>query len=115
MNQRHMEEASLEARQTATASLYGFAAGLLVTALLAGLLAWSTIRSILAPIQAVTRSARAIGAGDLDQSVPVPARDELGELAEAFNRMARQLRGYRRSHLDRLLRTQRTAQATIDS
>src|SRR5207247_6047351 len=63
----------------------------------------------------VTTSAKAIGLGDLDQVIPVPSRDELGELAEAFNRMARQLRDYRRTALARLLRAQRTSQATIDS
>lgn len=115
MNQRNMEEASLEARTTATKSLYGFALGLVITGLLAGLLAYRTIGWILAPIEAVTRSARAIGAGDLEQSVPISSRDELGELAESFNRMARQLRDYRRSHLARLLRAQRASQATIDS
>src|SRR5262249_55809447 len=73
------------------------------------------IRSILRPIQAVTRSARSIGAGDLNQALPVLRHDELGELAEAFNSMARQLRDYRQTHLARLLRAQRTSQATIDS
>src|SRR5204863_8358608 len=75
----------------------------------------NSTRSFLAPIHYVTRSAVAIDAGDLDQSVPVPARDELGELAQSFNRMARQLRDYRQSQSARLLRAQRTSQATIDS
>src|SRR5262249_22248286 len=91
MNQRNMEDASFDARRTAAASLYGFTAGLLAVAVLAGLLAWSTIQATLRPIQDVTRSVRAIGAGDLDQSVPVLTHDELGELADSFNRMARQL------------------------
>jgi signal transduction histidine kinase len=43
------------------------------------------------------------------------SRDEMGQLAEAFNRMSRQLRDYRQSHSARLLRVQRTSQATIDS
>jgi two-component system, NtrC family, sensor histidine kinase KinB len=115
MNQRNMEDASRDAQQTATASLYGFGAGLAATALLAGLLAWSTVRATLRPIQEMTRSALAIGAGNLDQVVPVRTRDELGALAGAFNGMARQLRAYRQTHLARLLRAQRTAQATIDS
>ena len=41
--------------------------------------------------------------------------DELGQLAQAFNAMIRQLRGFRQTNLARLLRAQRTAQATIDS
>jgi PAS domain S-box-containing protein len=79
------------------------------------LLAFQTIRAILRPIQAVTQSAVAIGLGNLDQVVPVMSRDELGELAGAFNTMARQLREYRKTSYSRLLRAQRTSQATIDA
>ena len=67
------------------------------------------------PIRAVTESAAAIGAGNLDQLVPVSSDDELGQLAAAFNTMARQLRDYRQSHKAQLIRAQQTSQATIDS
>ncbi len=115
LNQRNMEEARDDARRTAVRAQYWFAAGLALAALLAGLLAWSTTRAILRPIRSVTDSAVAIGLGELSQAVPVLSHDELGRLAEAFNRMARQLHGYRQSHSARLLRVQRTAQATIDA
>ncbi len=115
LNQDHMTRAAASARQTATASLYWFSGGLAATAVLVVLLAWHVARSILGPIESVTRSAQLIGAGNLNQTVPVFARDELGDLAEAFNRMTRQLRDFRQTHLARLLRTQRTSQATIDS
>ncbi len=72
-------------------------------------------RSILRPIQAVTDGARAMARGELDQLVPAASRDELGELANAFNEMARTLREYRQAGTARLLRAQKTAQATIDS
>jgi len=46
-------------------------------------------RQIAGPVRALTTAARRLGAGDLDQRVPVRSRrDELGELAEAFNSMA---------------------------
>ena len=76
---------------------------------------WGLSRAILGPIEAVTRGAKALGRGDLDQVVPVLARDELGELAGAFNAMARTLREFREAGTGRLLRAQKTAQATIDS
>src|SRR5208282_3644879 len=72
-------------------------------------------RSILKPIQAVTDGARALARGELDQIVPAASRDELGDLANAFNEMARTLREYREAGTARLLRAQKTAQATIDS
>ena len=72
-------------------------------------------RSISKPIQAVTDGARPLARGELDQIVPAASRDELGELANAFNEMARTLREYREAGSARLLRAQQTAQATIDS
>jgi PAS domain S-box-containing protein len=115
INQKNMEEASKESRRLANNSLLGFGLGLAAAVVLAGWLAWQTIRALLRPIQAVTQSALAIGHGNLDQVVPVMTRDELGQLADAFNTMARQLRQYRQTGYARLLRAQRTSQATIDS
>jgi signal transduction histidine kinase len=115
LNERNMYAASEQAQRTARNAMISFALGLVVATALAGFLGWRTARSIVEPIQDVTRLARAIGTGDLQHVLMVPNQDELGELAEAFNRMARQLRDYRRTHLSRLLRAQRTSQATIDS
>ncbi|HTU17646.1 MAG TPA: HAMP domain-containing protein, partial [Gemmataceae bacterium] len=115
LNQKSMEKASADARQTAMISQLWLGGGLAVTVAIAALMIWATTRSVLRPIQAVTQSVIAIGAGNLNQTVPVAAHDEIGHLAEAFNLMARQLRAYRQSHSARLLRAQRTSQATIDS
>jgi signal transduction histidine kinase/HAMP domain-containing protein len=115
INQENMEDEARNARRTANDSLLYFELGLGAAVLLAVVLAWYNSRVLLRPISAVTRSAQAIGAGNLDQVVPVLARDELGQLADAFNVMARQLRAYRQTSYDRLLRAQRTSQASIDS
>jgi PAS domain S-box-containing protein len=115
LNQDQMKKASHDAQMAARDSVVGFVIGLVVAAVLAGWLAWRTVHAILRPIQAVTNSAYAIGVGNLDQVVSVSSRDELGQLAEAFNAMARQLRQYRQTDYARLLRAQRTSQATIDS
>lgn len=115
LNQNSMERAVAKAKHTAAISEIGLGIGLAITAALAALFIWGTARSILRPIQAVTQSAIAIGAGNFNQAVPVISHDEIGHLAESFNLMARQLRSYRESHSARLLRVQRTSQATIDS
>ena len=90
-------------------SLIWYGGGLAIGIALAVFLVASTIRTILYPIRAVTESAAAIGAGNLDQLVPVSSEDELGQLASAFNAMARQLRDYRQSHKAQLTRRSRRA------
>jgi signal transduction histidine kinase len=47
--------------------------------------------SIARPIRALIRGARAVGRGDLAQRIALRRRDEVGELAEEFNRMAQNL------------------------
>ncbi|MEO5959518.1 MAG: ATP-binding protein [Opitutaceae bacterium] len=79
------------------------------------LLAWRLASSLLRPIQAFTASAVALGNGDLDREVPEQSRDELGQLARAFNTMAGKLRSYRDATLARVLRAQRTMEATLTS
>lgn len=115
MNENNMKEAEEDARALARKSLIGFGAGLLFAGVLGLWLAWNTIRATLRPVQLVTQSAQAIGAGNLDQVVPVLGSDELGQLAGAFNAMARQLREYRQAGHAQLLRAQQTSQATINS
>lgn len=116
INQENMEQARDEARSTARSALIAFGASLALVSLLLIGAGWYLLRTILAPIVAVTEAAHAIGvSGQLDRTVPIFGRDELGRLAVTFNVMTRELRKYRRSNLDRMMRAQRTAQATIDS
>jgi methyl-accepting chemotaxis protein len=61
----------------------------LVAAAALGLLA---VRQIVRPIQSLATTAQAIQAGDLSQQAEVIRHDEIGDLAEAFNSMTRQLR-----------------------
>ena len=114
LNQVNMVEESARAKASARTAMAWLAVGLGVT-LLAGLFALVTLRSILGPLQELTESALAIGAGNLNRTVPPGGPEELARLAAAFNRMSAQLRDYRQSASARLLRAQRTSQATIDA
>jgi two-component system, OmpR family, sensor histidine kinase BaeS len=62
-------------------------------------------RALTQPIRALTTAIRAMAAGDLKQNVEVRSKDELGELAAAFNQMS--------AELDRLLRARRQMTADI--
>lgn len=46
-------------------------------------------RRMTRPVRELTEASRALAAGDLGRVVPVRSRDELGELAAAFNQMSR--------------------------
>lgn len=65
---------------------------LLLVAVVAGfgavLLILGLSRRILAPVEALTAAVRRMEAGDLSQRVAVTSKDEIGELARAFNSMA---------------------------
>ena len=82
---------------------------------LSAALAWMLASSLLTPIKALNASATALGEGNLDIQVPEFSRDELGSLARSFNTMAARLRAYRDSTLAKVLRTQRTMEATLTS
>lgn len=60
---------------------------------IATLLGLWTSRWIVDPIRRISAASRAIASGELGQAVEVKGADELGDLAESFNRMARQLEG----------------------
>ena len=58
-------------------------------ALLFGIiLSYFTSRRLVAPLQRLTQAANRIGQGHLDVHVPILSKDEVGQLANAFNTMA---------------------------
>ena len=115
LNQSNMEAMDHQARSAATRSIQWMVLALIGSAAVATLIAVLLSRSLLVPIRGVTRAARSMARGDLEQVVPVVSRDELGELAAAFNSMASTIREYNNAGTARLVRAQKTAQATIDS
>ncbi len=66
---------------------------ILVSGLIAAVLGSYLLSGVITrPVAALVKGVRRIAGGDLDQSVRVDRRDELGELATAFNDMVAQLR-----------------------
>ena len=79
--------------------------GALIGAVIALLLGIFLSRTLTRPIRELTRATHAISEGDLAQEVPVRTNDELGELAQAFNKMS--------SELSRSVNTRRQMTADI--
>ncbi len=67
--------------------LYGALIGAVISLLLGVFLS----RTLTHPIRELTRATHAVSEGDLTQQVPVRSSDELGELAQAFNKMSAEL------------------------
>jgi PAS domain S-box-containing protein len=99
------------AKLSRTALFISMGAGILLGSIWIALVG----RWILHPIKTFTRSVREIEAGNLNLVVPVRSKDEVGQLAEAFNSMAAKLRAFRETDQAKLLRTQQTTQLAIDS
>jgi len=89
--------------------------GLVIAAVISSYASFKIGRAILKPIQTLTKAAREIGQGNLDQTVPVLSQDELGELAVTFNKMAAQLHTYRQSTTEQIIRLHRTMEAALAS
>ena len=55
---------------------------------LAALLSFVLVKRVLGPLQQMIETTRKIAAGDYSARVPIKSLDEVGQLAQAFNRMA---------------------------
>lgn len=117
LNREHQEILTAEkgVKTRIDASLRLLMIAMVAAVVLFFFLAWRLADSLLRPIRALTVSAVALGDGDLDREVAVTSRDELGQLAKAFNQMAVHLRAYREATMAKVLRTQRTMEATLTS
>ena len=115
INQDNMIFADHEARDLSARSIRYMAIAMIGG--LAGALYFAHLlqRSILRPIQSLTRFSRELGDGNLDQVVPVISDDELGQLADAFNKMAAKLRAYRQITSDEILQARQMTEITFSA
>ena len=63
-----------------------------VATVLVILAAWLIARITTRPIRKLTAASQRIASGELGQKIPIEARDEVGELAHAFNEMSARLK-----------------------
>ena len=103
INERAMNQKDQHARETARQSTRVMLLAMAAAIPLGLFFAYRLGGVVLRPIQRLTDSARDLGEGNLDQVLPVAGRDELGQLADAFNKMAGKLRLYRQTTSDELV------------
>jgi two-component system, NtrC family, sensor histidine kinase KinB len=115
MNMSNMVSVDGQAKRTLVSVRNALFVLVIAGTLLAGIVVWMASFTILRPLEDLTRSAWQIEAGNLELSLPMRSRDEVGKLAEAFNSMASRLREFKRIDHDRLIRSQQTTQLAIDS
>jgi methyl-accepting chemotaxis protein len=82
-----MGSALEEAGNTQTRTLFLVAGFTIAAAILGVALAWWVIRSVTRPVRRLVEVADNISMGDLDTSIEVTSRDEIGELQESIERM----------------------------
>jgi len=85
--------------------IFGFG---LMAVVIASLSSAVLAERITKPLRALTRGVAAVGRGDLTQQISIQTKDELGELAQAFNEMTAQLARVRELE-ERLRRADRLA------
>jgi two-component system nitrogen regulation sensor histidine kinase NtrY len=88
-------------RRIRSAAFFTGGAGILVAVLLSG---WAAAR-VTRPVERLAEAARAVAGGNWNTQVSVTSTDELGELAESFNRMTHELLEQK----ERLVQTERVA------
>ncbi len=113
INQDNMVQANNDARKLSRDS-----SNCMIIALAAGFITATGViyhlsRSIVQPVHNLTESVRLLGEGNLKQHVPVQSGDEVGKLAEAFNKMAARLRDYRQSTTEQILQAQQTTESAL--
>jgi NtrC-family two-component system sensor histidine kinase KinB len=77
--------------------------------------AWHLTRTVVGPLRRLTHGANAIRAGEFSERIDVRSRDELGELAAAFNQMAEDLSEFRRTNVGEVVRAKNTLEATLEA
>jgi two-component system, NtrC family, sensor histidine kinase KinB len=115
INQENMVDADHRARSLSADSTRTMILLLGLGVVLAISLAYGLQRAILKPIQTLTTVSKELGEGKLDQVVPVQSKDELGQLADAFNKLAAKLRAYRQITTDQILQARQMTEITFSA
>jgi len=88
---------------------------LIAAALAALVMAFFAAKSVTKPVRELIAAASGIASGDFTKEVKVSSRDEIGELAQTFNKMSLQLKEYNEMQIDKIIAEKTKIQAVIFS
>jgi NtrC-family two-component system sensor histidine kinase KinB len=114
-NFESVQQAGVRARDEAGRGITVVASASVVAIVLATVVSVWLARSVIRPVHQLTESVEAVRLGDFNRRVPPASTDELGQLAEGFNRMAETLGEYRASSLGELLTAKMTLESTLNA
>jgi len=115
MNQENMVQANRSARTFSTDSMRTMILLLVFGVAAEIFLGFGLFRAILNPIRTLASVSKELGEGNLDQVVPVTSNDELGKLADSFNKLAGRLRTYRQVTTDQVLQARQMTEITFSA
>lgn len=115
LNEETMYSASGRAGRVAKSAIWSTV--LVASMALIAALSFSLVLAgrIVRPLKGFMEASRKISAGDYSVQVPVNTRDELGNLAGEFNRMASQLDHYHRMNIDKIISEKNKGEAILSS
>ncbi|UNC92258.1 sensor histidine kinase [Candidatus Contubernalis alkaliaceticus] len=113
------QEAMVEANEFASASAYWATYSTIfvsITAVIISLiLGFNIANVIIKPIRQLTNSVRKVAQGNLEQVIEIDSRDEIGALAQEFNKMTQQLFTYEQANISKLIAEQKKSEAIVRS
>lgn len=115
INQDQMAKADSRAKADARKAIFSTTLVSIFALFLALIFGYKVSAIIITPTLRLTKGAQRIGEGNLDEQIIVNTKDEIGRLAEEFNRMALRLKEYDQSNIDRLIAERRRAKAIVRS
>ena len=110
---RSAQEVASWARDRAARSTEILSSVTLVALAISVLVALYLARAVVVPIRNLTSIVEAMRRGDFERRVPRGRDDEIGTLADGFNRMAEDLAAFRRANVGEVIRAKETLEATL--
>jgi two-component system, NtrC family, sensor histidine kinase KinB len=115
LNQAAMVRANARAIQLSQRATWSTVAVTGLVVLLATVFGLRFSEAIAAPLRTLAATAQRVGEGYLDQEIPVTSHDEIGVLAQEFNRMEARLREYREREAGRLQVAEQRSDVAMNS